>query len=77
MKHQRARAPMAARSERLTARARWPIAAAGASAGKCTPATEVSTLTASRRPGVGASSAQSSPTPSATPASGPGGAGVK
>ena len=68
---------MAARSLRLTASARWPIAAAGAASGKWIPATEVSTLTASRCPAVGASRVQSSPTPRLTPASGPGGSGVK
>jgi hypothetical protein len=58
-------APIAARSDRLTARHLWPRLAGSAPAKKCRPSTSMSVETASCMPGAGASSAQSSPTPSA------------
>ncbi len=62
--HQAGLAPMAARSERFTASALWPSRRGSTSAKKCRPSTSMSAEMASCMPGVGASSAQSSPTPS-------------
>jgi len=57
-------APQAARSLRLTASALWPSRAGSTVERKCRPSTSMSEETASCMPGAGASSAQSSPTPS-------------
>src|SRR5690606_25360386 len=62
-------APIAARSERLTASALCPTAAGSVPAKKWRPSTSMSLETASACPSdEGASSAQSSPMPSRTPA---------
>ncbi len=58
-------APIAARSDRLTASVFQPIDSGSASAKKCRSATSRSVEIARVRPGRGASSAQSSPMPSA------------
>jgi len=60
---QRGVAPIAARSERLTASALWPSARGSAPGRKCRPSTSMSLVTARSRPASGRSSAQSSPTP--------------
>ena len=57
-------AQQAARSLRLTASALWPSRAGSTVERKCRPSTSMSEETASCMPGAGASSAQSSPTPS-------------
>ena len=61
---QRAVAPIAARSDRFTARDFQPRRSGSVSGRKCTPATSISVVTANTLPGVGTSSAQSSPGPS-------------
>ena len=58
-------APQAARSLRFTASALWPSRSGATVARKCRPSTSMSLETASCIPADGASSAQSSPTPSA------------
>ena len=63
------RAPMAARSLKLTARALCPRASGATSAKKCRPCTSMSLDTASDMPGAGVSNAQSSPMPKGTRAS--------
>src|SRR5574343_797518 len=60
---QRGMAPMAARSERLTASAFQPRFFGSVSGRKCVPATSMSVVTASCLPGVGWTNAQSSPGP--------------
>ncbi len=65
-RNQRGSAPIAARSERLTASDFQPISAGLVGYGKCRPATSVSVVIASACPGAGRTSAQSSPMPSAT-----------
>src|SRR5581483_6084497 len=62
------RAPIAARSLRLTARARWPMEAGGEPGRKCTPDTRVSMAATSSQFGGHTSSAASSPTPNRTSA---------
>jgi len=57
-------APMAARSERLTARALWPNSSGLALAKKCLPSTSISLVTAISSLFCGFSMAQSSPIPS-------------
>ena len=59
-------APMAARSDRLTASDFQPTSKARVLCGKCTPATSVSVLTARMSPAGTASSAASSPMPRRT-----------
>ena len=61
---QRATAPMAAMSERLTASALCPSRSGSASAKKCVPETSMSTVTTSSMPFRGRMTAASSPTPS-------------
>ena len=63
---QRGVAPIAARSDRFTASVLCPSASGSAPATKCRPSTSMSTDTATSQPGVGTTSAASSPTPSAT-----------
>src|SRR5574343_1700902 len=60
---QRGVAPIAARSERLTASAFQPRFFGSVSGKKCVPATSMSVVTANCLPGVGWSGAQSSPGP--------------
>src|SRR6185437_10331617 len=62
------RAPIAARSLKLTASARCPIEAGGEPWGKCTPSTRVSTAATSSAPAGHSSNAASSPTPTWTSA---------
>ncbi len=62
--HQRGCAPIAARSDRFTAKVFQPMSAAAVSAGKCTPALSVSVVIASNSPAGGSSKAASSPMPS-------------
>ena len=62
------RAPIAARSDRFTARHLWPSMRASAPAKKWRPSTSMSEETATCLPGVGARSAQSSPMPRTVPA---------
>src|SRR5262245_40733094 len=61
---QRGSAPMAARSDKLTASALWPRDSGSASGKKCRPASSMSVDTARVRPARALRSAQSSPTPS-------------
>ncbi|MNN28445.1 hypothetical protein D3C81_1420160 [compost metagenome] len=61
----RGSAPIAARSDRLTASALWPSARGATSAKKWRPLTSMSVLMARWWPGRPSISAQSSPTPSA------------
>ncbi len=60
----RGSAPMAARSDRLTASALWPSERGATSGKKCRPLTSMSVLMARWWPGRPSISAQSSPTPS-------------
>src|SRR5579883_1973630 len=60
------RAPIAARSLRLTASARCPTEAGGDPGGKCTPSTSVSTAATSSVPAGHSRIAASSPTPTRT-----------
>jgi hypothetical protein len=64
-KNQRGSAPIAARSERLTASALCPRRRGSAPGRKCVPSQSVSVVRARTRPAGGRRSAQSSPTPSA------------
>mmetsp|Transcript_6708 Transcript_6708/g.28126 ORF Transcript_6708/g.28126 Transcript_6708/m.28126 type:complete len:226 (+) Transcript_6708:263-940(+) len=64
-------APQAARSLRLTARALWPSRAGSTVDRKWRPSTSMSLDTSQRAPGVGTSTAQSSPTPTSMPTSTP------
>ena len=64
---QRGVAPIAARSDRFTASDLWPMPAGLSCGEKWRPSSSMSDDTASCMPGVGASSAQSSPTPSTAP----------
>src|SRR5690606_35763157 len=64
--HHAGSAPMAARSDRFTARAFQPMSEAAVPEGKCTPSLRVSIVTTSCRPGGGCSRAASSPIPSTT-----------
>src|SRR5699024_12575517 len=60
-KAQRGRAPMAAKSDKLTARLRQPTYSAGNPTGKWRPSSKVSMLIASPMPEVGLITAASSP----------------
>ena len=65
----RGAAPIAARSLRLTASARWPMASGGVNArSKCTPSTSASTLSTSSRFRSGSTTAASSPMPTSSQA---------
>ena len=60
-------APIAARSLRLTASARWPIASGGTNRrSKCTPSTCASVVSTSNAPRTGSIAAASSPGPTTT-----------
>src|SRR5690625_4000023 len=64
--HQAGAAPMAARSDRLTASAFQPMSAGGYAARKWTPSLSTSVVTTSSRPSPGRSTAASSPMPVTT-----------
>ena len=66
--HQAGAAPIAARSDRLTASAFQPMSAGASEARKCTPSLSTSVVTTSSRPAAGRSTAASSPIPMTTSA---------
>ena len=69
----RGSAPIAARSLRLTASARWPMAVGGVKRrSKCTPSTSASTVRTSSRLRAGSTTAASSPMPTASQSGGAG-----